>query len=320
MKILKNICHALGTFLQGVPNQDRAMARVYGLQIFAKTRYYSHMKFIKTCLENDIIPNGFKISSNDCFSSNHLSIVAEKAMATCSKRLMRITLKDFSFRIKYSSDKLTEAKEYFNRGNQDVFKSIQSKVHNLNLKLFKSLQDIKQKKLSVLMPSRPSPVQNRVIFIPESVELPDDQRDVLARGLRFIPTPRGINPSDVNFELERFYRRVKLHAFFNDQNRGFTDIRSDDVDDFSKYNRKPSNWTPSANPLCVDRFIDRCREVSNIHFDKQSSKRSNISSTERKALFCLKKRDDIVIKPADKGCAIVVWRKDLYIEEANRQL
>ena len=70
--------------------------------------------------------------------------------------------------------------------------------------------------------------------------------------------------------------------------------------------------------MCVDRFIDRCREeVCNIRFDKQSSKRSNISSTE---LQCLRKRDDIVIKPADKGGAIVVWRKDLYIEEANRHL
>lgn len=34
----------------------------------------------------------------------------------------------------------------------------------------------------------------------------------------------------------------------------------------------------------------------------------------------LRKRDDIVIKPADKGGAIVVWRKDLYVEEVNKQL
>ena len=80
--------------------------------------------FIKTCLENDIIPNGFKISRNDDFSSNHLSRVAEKAMATCSKRLLRITLQDFSFRIKNSSNKLLKAKEHLNRGNQDVFINI----------------------------------------------------------------------------------------------------------------------------------------------------------------------------------------------------
>eukprot|EP00794_Sanderia_malayensis_P006602 gene6602-7349_t len=34
----------------------------------------------------------------------------------------------------------------------------------------------------------------------------------------------------------------------------------------------------------------------------------------------LKARHDIVIKPADKGGWIVVWRKDLYLQEGNTQL
>ena len=31
-------------------------------------------------------------------------------------------------------------------------------------------------------------------------------------------------------------------------------------------------------------------------------------------------QDDIIIKSADKGGAVVVWRRDLYIAEAERQL
>ena len=34
----------------------------------------------------------------------------------------------------------------------------------------------------------------------------------------------------------------------------------------------------------------------------------------------LETRDDIVIKPADKGSAVVVWHTDLYKQEAFRQL
>ena len=34
----------------------------------------------------------------------------------------------------------------------------------------------------------------------------------------------------------------------------------------------------------------------------------------------LRKRNDVVIKPADKGGAVVVWEKNAYIEEATRQL
>ena len=45
----------------------------------------------------------------------------------------------------------------------------------------------------------------------------------------------------------------------------------------------------------------------------------NVSNGESVALQVLRSRDDIVIKKAEKGGSIVVWRKDLYIEEAYRQ-
>ena len=47
---------------------------------------------------------------------------------------------------------------------------------------------------------------------------------------------------------------------------------------------------------------------------------SNIFKKERLAISSLKKMEDIVMKPADIGGAVVVWRKDLYISEAERQL
>ena len=41
---------------------------------------------------------------------------------------------------------------------------------------------------------------------------------------------------------------------------------------------------------------------------------------EPEYLRSLKSRQDIVIKPADKGGAVTVWRRDLYIAEGERQL
>ena len=46
----------------------------------------------------------------------------------------------------------------------------------------------------------------------------------------------------------------------------------------------------------------------------------NLKVDEEKALQKLRKREDIIIKPADKGGALVVWRKDLYCDEAKKQL
>ena len=48
--------------------------------------------------------------------------------------------------------------------------------------------------------------------------------------------------------------------------------------------------------------------------------RHNLSYDELQALRKLKNRTDVVIRQADKGGAFVVWRTDLYIAEANRQL
>ena len=47
---------------------------------------------------------------------------------------------------------------------------------------------------------------------------------------------------------------------------------------------------------------------------------SSLTQDEREALRFLKSREDVVIKSADKGGTVVVWRRDLYIEEAQAQL
>ena len=52
----------------------------------------------------------------------------------------------------------------------------------------------------------------------------------------------------------------------------------------------------------------------------QKDKYNNLTREERGALFDLKNDKTIVIKGADKGSAVVVWDRDDYIEEAEKQL
>ena len=92
-------------------------------------------------------------------------------------------------------------------------------------------------------------------------------------------------------------------------------------DEFESLKPKKSNWTP---PDCqftsVDLFVKKCRvDIQKLNFNK-SLKLSNLSKEEWTAHQNLKTRDDIVIKPADKGGAVVVRRTDLYKQEAFRQL
>lgn len=46
----------------------------------------------------------------------------------------------------------------------------------------------------------------------------------------------------------------------------------------------------------------------------------NLISNERKALKNLRHRDDIAIKPADKGAAVVILSLKDYLKEAKRHL
>ena len=93
------------------------------------------------------------------------------------------------------------------------------------------------------------------------------------------------------------------------------------LDPFAKFNPKESTWTPSEGEFsAVDHYIDRCRRaINNVDF-KAKTVSNNLSSSETTALLQLSKRSDIIIKPAGKGGAVVVWSRPLYIAEGKRQL
>ncbi|KAJ8041279.1 hypothetical protein HOLleu_12053 [Holothuria leucospilota] len=86
------------------------------------------------------------------------------------------------------------------------------------------------------------------------------------------------------------------------------------------------DWTPNVNR---NRYIDcfftdsveqHLRDFLNEVNHLSGSKIDNLSSQERQALRELRSKENIVIKPADKGGAIVLQNLEDYISEAHRQL
>ena len=49
---------------------------------------------------------------------------------------------------------------------------------------------------------------------------------------------------------------------------------------------------------------------------RNQNARLQTAGLEKEALFSLRQRKDVVVKPADKGGAAVVRARDLYIQEA----
>ena len=202
--------------------------------------------------------------------------------------------------------------------------SIRLKIHELNSKLFQYFQDHKNQKLFELTGRDPNsnskPLEQRynVVTIPEDLPLSEPEKSILGKGLNFVPLTKKTDEFTVKEDTEKFLRRDKLKAHFHDKEQPSDEPQRDE---FETLKPKKSNWTPPDGQFTsVDLFVKKFRvDIQKLNFNK-SLKFSNLSKEEWTAHQNLKTRDDIVIKPADKGGAVVVWRTDLYKQEAFRQL
>jgi hypothetical protein len=283
------------------------------------------MKFIKTCLKLNVIPYGFRLKF-------HGIITGSSVLSQCSKRLMRSTLDKLQTQSAYVTTKIGQLCISLRQMCPDILlNDIRFKIHCLNAKLYGHCQYNKSRKLLQLLPNHnfnkhaSMDATNRtVVTIPSDISLDPAERSVLQKGLKFIPA-KSLCQIQMEQDLERFYRRLRLHAHFNkgmDEAMIEYDLDQKTENYFDKFERKhKKQWTPNEGEFnSLDHFIDKTRrDVSEVDI-KFQNKYNNITVQERKALKKLQQRQDIVIKQADKGGATVVWSKDLYITEGERQL
>ena len=129
----------------------------------------------------------------------------------------------------------------------------------MNGELYSSLQITKTKKLSDLIPpsETTSDRHKTVVTIPEDLPLDPKVREVLSKGAKFTPTH--VDEEVLNDHVSQFFRRVKLHAYFNNPNSNLIappDDSYDEEDDttvFKPYRAdgKRSTWTLRQNPAAV---------------------------------------------------------------------
>lgn len=138
------------------------------------------------------------------------------------------------------------------------------------------------------------------------------QRKLLSRGLSFIPSLDIGKAQKINLELDiqKYHRKIKLAAFFkNSQSKGRTMFVGQ-----SDWEPPLENLPPEVGILIdedVRRFKKNYKPVKEYY---------NISLEEVKAMRELKHAKHVVIKPADKGSAVVILSREQYIFEAERQL
>ncbi len=147
------------------------------------------------------------------------------------------------------------------------------------------------------------------------VNLSDEQLDaptlsLLSKGLNFCPTPRPDHISKQLTDLLIYERRCRLRLHF---------LLNIDPYHNPEGFRTPSAWTPtSGRSTALDAYLSNITDQI-LHSTNHPTK-SNLTHAEKEALLRLSMNDNIEIKSADKGGAIVVMNRSDYKQECLRQL
>ena len=176
---------------------------------------------------------------------------------------------------------------------------------------------------------QPSTVGNsQVIVNLSSHALTDPQKSILTKGLKFCPTQKRNDPAESRVDLEVFHKKLRTKEFFSKQNQNQNQKGSENsLNKISPYGntanflklRQKSNWKPPHGSPNLETFIN-VNEMDLSNDQPSRNKKQNISEEERLAIKQLSKNNEITIKPADKGGAIVIMNTLDYIKEADRQL
>ena len=153
------------------------------------------------------------------------------------------------------------------------------------------------------------------------VSLTENERKVLSNGLKFCPTPGEPHMGDVRRDLDKFHRSLRLKHHFgkmNIQNEGGPSTGP--FKDTSKLKlQSNSNWNLLNGPVNLESII-HMNELGLLESDIKDPSKHNITSTERASIKNLAQNTIVVIKPADKGGAIVIQNREDYVMEGERQL
>ncbi|XP_075697305.1 uncharacterized protein LOC142742645 [Rhinoderma darwinii] len=168
--------------------------------------------------------------------------------------------------------------------------------------------------------------KNHLVVNLSSHSLTPTELSVLQKGLSFCPTAP-CNTFILQQELNYFYRSLRLKTHF-----GLTDLSTsqqprDVCSEISISNlglRSKSNFAPPKIYHATESVIELVqRDIDVVLHDYNLGyypHQKNLSTEERTSLRDLQHNREIIIKPADKGGAIVILDYNNYVSEINRQL
>ena len=141
-------------------------------------------------------------------------------------------------------------------------------------------------------------------------------KSLLNKGLKFCPTPKGINTTQLYADMFRMERKLAWKHFFRNN-----DFNSKQQETFPFPTKGQQTNLPKDDPSEIKEFAKSVE--SELLGTKCKDIHHNLSKEEREALdelLALQKAGSIAIQPADKGSGICILDRKDYEAEAYRQL
>lgn len=144
-----------------------------------------------------------------------------------------------------------------------------------------------------------------IVNLSSSFTLTETQRSVILKGLSFVPASN--NQKTLKIELLRglqaYHRRIKLETFFEGKRR--------------QKEKTPftysSDWNPPLSKLPKQTYQIIGADLyayKQLHWGRRETR--NLTISEERALNQIRKNRNIVIKPADKGNAVMLMNIEDY--------
>ena len=171
---------------------------------------------------------------------------------------------------------------------------------------------------------------NSSVFNLSDLNISNELTQLLNHGVNFVPTPRRHHNIELMVhDIECFVRKVKLNYYFQKDNqpkRGnevaqtlVLSVTSNSLKNIKQL-KLPSKWTPPTARLSREQRLSITSVLRLPYITKPVNNRVNISKNQFIALNQLKHNNNIIVSPADKGGATVLWNRSNYLNEGYRQL
>ena len=180
---------------------------------------------------------------------------------------------------------------------------------------------------STTLPSNKEVIKHSLVVNLSSFHLNQESIDILSKGTKFCPTPGEPDVSKAYNDLESFHLKLKRFLHFTapprDDNVPTQNTPTNNAGDPNapfkdRKFKNPSAWAP---PPCIPLEVYIAQNKSDLLNSKfHAPRRQKITKEQRLAIKALQSNKNIVIKPADKGGAMVILNREDYVREGLRQL